>query len=91
MAKTKIFQSHGKIDPVLPFDSAIVLRDLLRMSGAKLDFHSFQGPHTIDGPSVEKVAVLLAAVLTQPNDEELDDGELDPISNAVSESPVHDR
>lgn len=91
LAKTKIFQSHGKIDPVLPFDSAVVLRDLLRMSGAKLDFHSFQGPHTIDGPSVEKVAVLLAAVLTQPNDEELDDGELDPISNAVSESPVHDR
>ena len=75
LAKTKIFQSHGKIDPVLPYDSAVVLRDLLRMSGAKLDFHSFQGPHTIDGPSIEKVALLLAEVLTQPTDEELDEAD----------------
>jgi phospholipase/carboxylesterase len=69
---TKIFQSHGKIDPVLPFKSAIVLRDLLRLAGAKLDFHDFQGPHTIDGPSIEKVAVLLADVLKVPEDD-LDD------------------
>lgn len=73
LAKTKIFQSHGKIDPVLPFESAVVLRDLLRMSGAKLDFHSFQGPHTIDGPSIEKVALMLAAVLAEPTEDELED------------------
>lgn len=66
---TKVFQSHGKIDPVLPFKSAIVLRDLLRLAGAKLEFHSFQGPHTIDGPSIEKVAVMLADVLKAAEDD----------------------
>ncbi|WP_235033389.1 alpha/beta hydrolase [Rubripirellula obstinata] len=98
LSKTKIFQSHGKIDPVLPFDSAVVLRDLLRMSGAKLEFHSFQGPHTIDGPSVEKVALMLADVLTQPSEEELDEelgedlgDEVNQAGEAVSESHANDR
>lgn len=59
LANTKVFQSHGTIDPVLPFASAEVLRDLLRLAGVSVDFHEFEGPHTIDGLSVEKVAVHL--------------------------------
>jgi phospholipase/carboxylesterase len=74
LRSTKIFQSHGKIDPVLPFQSAVVLRDLLRLAGAKVDFHEFYGPHTIDGPSIEKVAILLADVLKQQDDDETPEG-----------------
>ena len=59
LAETEVFQSHGTMDPVLPFASAVVLRDLLRLAGVSVDFHEFDGPHTIDGFSVEKVAVHL--------------------------------
>lgn len=48
LEKTKVLQSHGRIDPILPFASAEALRDLLRGGGVDVDFVAFQGPHTIE-------------------------------------------
>lgn len=42
-----VIQSHGTVDPVLPFVPAVQLRDMLQQSGFDVDFHSFVGQHTI--------------------------------------------
>lgn len=48
---TKFFVSHGQVDPVLPFEGSVRLRDALKESGLSVAFHPFHGPHTI-APSV---------------------------------------
>ena len=53
---TFVFQSHGKIDPILPFSSAEALHQMLTDAGITVDFHSFLGPHTIDVESVVRSA-----------------------------------
>lgn len=51
-----VFQSHGKIDPILPYTSAVALNQMLTGAGISVDFHSFLGPHTIDVESVVRSA-----------------------------------
>jgi phospholipase/carboxylesterase len=63
---TYVFQSHGSIDPILPYSSAVALNEMLNSAGVKTEFHSFVGPHTIDVESVARTAQTLAA-LTQSN------------------------
>lgn len=62
LAKCEVFQSHGTVDPILPFESAIVLRDLIKSAGVSLDFHQFVGPHTIDGESVARSGHLIGSL-----------------------------
>lgn len=49
LAGTPIVQTHGKHDPLLDHGDALRLRDLLRSSGAELEFVDFEGGHEI-GP-----------------------------------------
>ncbi len=42
-----VFQSHGRQDPILPFQVSERLRELLEKSGLKVEFVPFNGPHTI--------------------------------------------
>ncbi|HEY8211449.1 MAG TPA: phospholipase [Myxococcaceae bacterium] len=42
-----VFQSHGTVDPLLPFPSAETLRDLLKDAGLGVEFHAFDDAHTI--------------------------------------------
>ena len=46
-ARLPVFQSHGRADPILPFAGAELLRELLRSSGAKVDFVEHRGGHEI--------------------------------------------
>lgn len=55
-----VFQSHGRIDPILPFASAEALHRMLRDAGIAAEFHSFMGPHTIDVESVARSAQAMA-------------------------------
>jgi len=48
LADTHVLQSHGRIDPILPFASAEALRDLLKGGDVEVEFMAFQGPHTIE-------------------------------------------
>ncbi|MBB3205989.1 phospholipase/carboxylesterase [Rhodopirellula rubra] len=48
LADTHVLQSHGRIDPILPFSSAEALRDMLRGGNTEVEFMAFQGPHTIE-------------------------------------------
>jgi phospholipase/carboxylesterase len=43
----KVFQSHGRQDPMLPYVFAEELREILRESGAEVEFLPFEGGHTI--------------------------------------------
>ena len=60
LSGTPVFQSHGKIDPVLPYVGAQALCALFTEAGITVDFHSFMGPHTIDAESVTRTARALA-------------------------------
>jgi len=42
-----VFQSHGRQDPILPFEVSERLRKLLEESGLNVEFTGFNGPHTI--------------------------------------------
>jgi phospholipase/carboxylesterase len=55
-----VFQSHGNMDPILPYASAVSLHELLSQAGIATDFHSFPGPHTIDVESVVRSAQAMA-------------------------------
>ncbi|MEC8557588.1 MAG: lysophospholipase [Planctomycetota bacterium] len=60
LSSTKIFQSHGRLDPILPLQTGKWLTDLLSENGCEVDFKEFNGVHTIPMESIEKSAHLLA-------------------------------
>ncbi len=57
LADTRVYQSHGTMDQILPFSSAERLRDLLSAAGIEAQFHAFDGPHTIDRDAVASTAM----------------------------------
>lgn len=59
-----IFQSHGVMDPILPFEQAERLRDHLQRGGSKLDFVAFRGAHEIPDLVVRKTSAFLSDVLS---------------------------
>jgi phospholipase/carboxylesterase len=56
-----VFQSHGRQDPILPFEVAEQLRALLEEAKLDVRFESFHGPHTIVHPVLESLAAWLSA------------------------------
>ena len=58
-----VLQSHGTADPILPFEAAVWLRDLLQEAGAEVEFIEFYGPHTIPLEAIERTIALLERVV----------------------------
>ena len=56
-----VFQSHGRVDPVLRFREAELLRDLLTHAGLPVEFHAFDGAHGIPGEVLELLGKFLTA------------------------------
>ena len=54
-----VFQSHGRVDPLLPFEGATWLKELLEEAGMPVEFHPFNGAHTIPQDVLESLAVFL--------------------------------
>jgi len=46
-AQLPILQSHGRQDPILPFQGAVWLQEMFEGAGMTVEFHPFDGPHTI--------------------------------------------
>ena len=42
-----VYQSHGTLDPILPFDVAVDLCTMFSEAGIEIEFTEFDGPHTI--------------------------------------------
>ena len=47
LAGRPVMQTHGTLDPILPFDGAEMVRDTLSAAGMRVDFRPFMGGHTI--------------------------------------------
>lgn len=58
----KIFLSHGRQDPILPFVASEWLRDLFVEAGVAPEFHPFDGPHTIPRDALARVGDMLAGL-----------------------------
>ena len=61
----RVLQSHGTIDPLLPFEAAVWLRDLLTESGAGVEFLPFDGMHTIPAEAVTASARLIKSLIVR--------------------------
>jgi phospholipase/carboxylesterase len=61
-----VLQSHGYFDPILPFSGAESLRALLKGAGLEVEFLPFDGPHTIPYEALERLALLMRRVFTDP-------------------------
>lgn len=61
----KVLQSHGTVDPILPFEAATWLSDLFIESGFDVDFIEFPNVHTIPAEGVTKFAELLVSLLDE--------------------------
>jgi phospholipase/carboxylesterase len=57
-----VLQTHGKYDPLLPFEGAVALRDMLVESGLSVEFVPFNGPHTISIEGINRCAALMRRV-----------------------------
>lgn len=47
LASTHTIQSHGSFDPILPFEGAEALYELMKVAGVPIHFFPFDGPHTL--------------------------------------------
>ncbi|NOK20834.1 alpha/beta hydrolase [Corallococcus carmarthensis] len=54
-----VFQGHGRQDPLLPFQEAERLRDLLTGAGMPVEFLPFDGGHTLISEELEQLAAFL--------------------------------
>lgn len=59
----RVLQSHGTADPLLPFDAAENLRDLLTSAGAVVEFIPFQGGHQIPFEVFDGVGEFLSSLV----------------------------
>jgi len=59
----RVLQAHGHQDPILPFQTGEALHGLLDKAGLKVDFHPFNGGHTITLDTLERVGALLEGLL----------------------------
>lgn len=58
----RVVQTHGRIDPILPYIGAEWLKELLTESGQEVTFASFNGPHTIPPAGITMATELIASV-----------------------------
>jgi phospholipase/carboxylesterase len=58
-----VFQAHGRDDPLLPYQAAESLRDLLMEAGLRVEFLPFEGSHAVFPEELEALAEFLAARL----------------------------
>jgi phospholipase/carboxylesterase len=56
----RVFMSHGRDDPLLPFDDATVLRDRMIGAGLEVEFRGFEGGHEIPGAVVLALAEFIS-------------------------------
>ncbi len=59
----RVFQSHGQLDPLLPFFVAEALRDALRQAGLSVEFLPFRGAHEIPAAVLRGTSEFLHATL----------------------------
>lgn len=59
----EVLQSHGRIDPVLPYAGSEWLRDLFLENGCRVEFLPFHGVHTISMEMIQAIGNRIASYL----------------------------
>lgn len=59
----KVLQTHGRQDPILPFEGAVWLREMFEAAGANVEFVPFNGQHTIPLAAIDRTAAMLVRLL----------------------------
>lgn len=59
----KVLQSHGRLDPILPFEAGTALRDVLAGAGLDVEFIEFRGAHTIPLEALQRLGQLIQGLL----------------------------
>ncbi len=62
----RVLQSHGRTDPILPFEASLWLRDLFRDSGFEIEFIEFNGTHTIPYEAMASFVQMLESICDSP-------------------------
>jgi phospholipase/carboxylesterase len=62
-AGLRVFQSHGTMDPLLPYRAAEALRHRLAAAGVEVEFLSFRGGHEIPPRVLDGLGAFLQRVL----------------------------
>ncbi len=60
----RVFQSHGRQDPILRYDAALLLKGLYEEAGLQVEWHDFQGGHGIPLDVLQALAQFLGGALT---------------------------
>jgi phospholipase/carboxylesterase len=60
-----VLQTHGTLDPVLPYDEGVALAEMLRDGGADHTFLQFDGGHGIPPGFLSRISEWVDAVVTQ--------------------------
>lgn len=63
LSAVPVLQSHGTGDPLLAFDAAVKLRDLLREAGVEVEWHEFRGGHELPPEVLSAVGAFIRARL----------------------------
>lgn len=63
-----VLQSHGRTDPILPFEGAGWLRELLEQNGFPVDFLPFTGAHTIPYTMLQALADRLVELVADDSE-----------------------
>jgi phospholipase/carboxylesterase len=60
---TPIFLAHGRMDPVIPLESAAMSRDALRALGHDVEWHEYPMPHSVCPEEIRDMNAWLLKVL----------------------------
>ncbi|MEI8259521.1 MAG: phospholipase [Deltaproteobacteria bacterium] len=60
----EVLQSHGRQDPLLPFEMALALKDLLSAAELSVEFTPFDGGHQIGMEALERFGRHLESLMT---------------------------
>ena len=60
---TPIFMAHGTMDPMIALDRAEASRDALAALGCKVQWHTYQMPHSVHPSEIADIGRFLKAVL----------------------------
>ena len=62
-ASVPIFMAHGRVDPVIPLERAVISRDRLQAAGYQVEWHEYDMPHSLCEEEVRQIAAFLRRVL----------------------------
>ncbi len=67
LVHTEVIQSHGSFDPILPYESAERLYEILKVAGVPATFYPFDGPHTLTYEAIEATANAISRLVDSAN------------------------